>query len=117
MCITDGYCFSHYEAQGLEYDLLSCNTGLAGLSIGLIAGAAVSVSTSLADLAYTGAESVRIAFRLGVYVDEISRKLESRGLGASLDSWAYLVAGKSQEEVQHELDRFNTEIVGLHISD
>ncbi|KAI4195861.1 MAG: hypothetical protein LQ350_006936 [Teloschistes chrysophthalmus] len=77
---------------------------------GPLAGAAVSVSTSLADLAYTGAESVRIAFRLGVYVDEISRKLESRGLGASLDSWAYLVAGKSQEEVQHELDRFNTEI-------
>ncbi|KAL8637986.1 MAG: hypothetical protein Q9228_004818 [Teloschistes exilis] len=118
LCVLElGMLIGHYEAQGLEYDLLSCNTSLAGLSFGLMAGAAVSVSTSLADLAYTGAESVRIAFRLGVHVDEISRKLESRELGASLDSWAYVVAEKSQEEVQHELDRFNTETVGLHISD
>ena len=76
-----------------------------------MAGAAVSLSTSLADLAHTGAESIRTAFRLGVYVDEISRKLESREVGANLDSWAYVVAEKSQEEVQQELDRFNTETV------
>lgn len=81
-----------------------------------MAGAAVSISTSLADLAHTGAESVRTAFRLGVYVDEISRKLESRELGASLDSWAYVVAEKTQEEVQRELDLFNTETVCLRTS-
>ncbi|KAI4246107.1 MAG: hypothetical protein L6R40_002059 [Gallowayella cf. fulva] len=117
LCVLElGMLIGHYEAQGLEYDLLSCNTTLAGLSIGLMAGAAVSVSTSLADLAHTGAESVRTALRLGVYVDEVSRKLESRELGASLDSWAYVVAEKSQEEVQHELDRFNTETLNPELT-
>ncbi len=102
---------SHYEGQNLEYDLPTGSTTLAGLSIGLLSGAAVALATSLADLAHTGAESVRIAFRLGVYVDEISRKLEPREADANLESWAYVVAEMSAEEVQKEIDRYNADTV------
>ncbi|KAL9043691.1 MAG: hypothetical protein Q9214_003130 [Letrouitia sp. 1 TL-2023] len=110
LCVLElGTLIGHYEGQDLDYDLPSCHTTLAGLSIGLLAGAAVSVSTSLAELAHSGAESVRVAFRLGFYVDEISRKLEPREADKNLESWAYVVAEKSQEEVQKELDRYNTE--------
>jgi asperthecin polyketide synthase len=104
---------SHYEGQDLEYDVPTSSTTLAGLSIGLLAGAAVATASSLADLAHTGADSVRVAFRLGVYVDEISRKLESQEPDASLQSWAYVVTGLSAEEVQKEIDRYNAETVCL----
>ena len=67
----------------------------------------------MADLAHSGAESVRVAFRLGFYVDEISRKLEPREADGNLESWAYVVAEKSQEQVQRELDRYNAETVSL----
>ncbi len=65
----------------------------------------------MADLAHTGAESVRIAFRLGVYVDEISRKLEPREADANLESWAYVVAEMSAADVQKEIDRYNADTV------
>ncbi|OCL13959.1 putative polyketide synthase [Glonium stellatum] len=110
LCVLEiGMLIGHYEGQNLEYDLPAGSTTLAGLSIGLLAGAAVSLSTSLADLVHTGAESVRVSFRLGVYVDEISRKLESREVDANLQSWAYVVAETSAEDVQREIDQYNAE--------
>lgn len=84
---------------------------LAGLSIGLLAGAAVALSSSLDDVVSNGAESVRVSFRLGVYVDDVSRKLEAPQPDASLQSWAHVVTGLTQEVIQDEVTRFNAETV------
>lgn len=108
------YCstpFSHYERNNLEYDLKDTSTTLAGLSIGLLAGAAVAVSSSLAELVRAGAESTRISFRLGVYVDNISKSLESCGGEGNLESWAYVVTGLGMEDVKGEIDKYNRETV------
>lgn len=105
---------SNYESQDIRYGF-DGNSTLAGLSIGLFAGAAVSLSRSLADLAKTGSEAVRVAFRLGVYVDGISRKLESSHPDGIPQSWAHCVPAMSQDNVQAEVDRYNTEAVSLMI--
>ncbi|KAI1098430.1 putative polyketide synthase [Jackrogersella minutella] len=108
LCVLQvGTIIGHYEGLGLTYDLLDCQTTLSGLSIGLLAGVVVSLSSSVEDLAMNGAEAVRVAFRLGVYVDEISRKLESSNPEGDLQSWAYVVTGKTKEEVQKEIDLYN----------
>ncbi|CAG7948614.1 unnamed protein product [Penicillium nalgiovense] len=111
----------HYEGQHIDYDLTAENTVLAGLSIGLLAGAAVSLSRTLHDLTNTGAESVRVAFRLGVYIDDISRKVEARDPAAPPQSWAYVVTGLSEKDVQQEIDKYNadtcnTELTKIFIS-
>lgn len=82
----------------------SVNTYLTGLGIGLLATAAVSVSPTLEDLPFAGAEAVRIAFRLGVLVQEMSQNLEPRDESGSPDPWASVVVGVKTEEVQAELD-------------
>ena len=68
--------------------------------------AAVSLSPTLADVPLTGAEVVRVAFRLGVLVDAVSQNLQPRQLSEanSGDSWAYVVSGATADEVQTELD-------------
>lgn len=78
--------------------------------MGLLAGAAVSLAPTLKDLPDTAAESVRVAFRLGRYVDEISRKIESLDPENPL-SWAYVVTQLSAEEIQLELDKYNADTV------
>lgn len=62
-----------------------------------------------------GAEVVRLAFRLGVLVDEVSQNLQPRqnleaGPG---DSWAYVVPDVTVDEVQRELDAIHTTEVRL----
>jgi asperthecin polyketide synthase len=99
----------HYEAEDLEWDLIQCHTTLAGLSIGLLAGAAVALSTTLSDVVKNGAESVRVSFRLGVYVDDLSRKLEAPQSDGTLQSWAHVVTQMTEEAIQEELTRFNAE--------
>lgn len=52
-----------------------------------------------------GAEVTRIAFRLGVLVDEVSQNLQTRSVdGGPALSWAYVVPGIVVDEVQKELD-------------
>ncbi|KAG2001528.1 hypothetical protein GB937_010070 [Aspergillus fischeri] len=102
-----GMLIGNYEAEDIEWDLDPSQTILAGLSIGIIAGAAVALSSSLADVAKVGAESVRVSFRLGVYVADISTKLEAPQSDGTLQSWAHVVTGMSHEAVQEELSQFN----------
>lgn len=85
-----------------------------GLSIGLLSAVAISASESLSDLSRAGVESARVAFRLGVHVDHTSQLLESRDNdGGPPNSWAYVVTGLTEEEVQHELDQYNTSTVSI----
>lgn len=100
---------SHYESENI-HELHTTKTTLAGLSTGLLAGAAVSLASSLRDLTYTAAESVRVAFRLGCYIDEVSRKIEACDPENPL-TWAYVVTKLSAEEIQVELDQYNKDTV------
>ncbi|KAL5343924.1 hypothetical protein BJX70DRAFT_405163 [Aspergillus crustosus] len=103
-----GMFIGHYEAEQLDWDLLEHNTTLAGLSIGFLAAAGVALSTNLADVVQNGAECVRVSFRLGVYVSEISRKLEAPQADGALLSWAHVVTGETQSAIQEELTQYNT---------
>ena len=99
---------SYYENRPNDYEFDPLNTCLAGLGIGLLASSVVSLSPCLADLPIAGAEVVRIAFRLGVLVDEVSANLQPRDLTGSPESWAYVIPGVTAVEVQKELDEINT---------
>lgn len=89
----------------------SSQTILAGLSIGILAGAALALSSNVADVAKVGPESVRVSFRLGVYVAGISSKLEAPQSDGTLQSWAHVITEMTQDAVQHELSQFNE---GVH---
>lgn len=84
---------------------------MAGLGIGLLNAAAVSLTKALPDIVASGSEAVRIAFRLGVYVDALSQTLESRIPDAAPGSWAYVVTEITEDAIQAELDRLNASMV------
>jgi hypothetical protein len=90
----------------IDFDF--ANTCLAGLGIGLLASAAVSLSPTLGDIPLAGAEVVRIAFRLGLLVAEVSQNLEARDLTSSPETWAYVVHDVAPYDAQKELDAIHT---------
>ena len=102
---------SHHESQDLEYDSHQSGTILCGLSVGLVAAAAISISRHLSDVALNGVESVRVAFRLGVHVAHVSQFLESYEAGSTPESWAYVVTGVPLEVIREEIGRYNKESV------
>ncbi|KLU88058.1 hypothetical protein MAPG_07045, partial [Magnaporthiopsis poae ATCC 64411] len=109
LCIVQlGLFIGHHESCETECELHKNNENalLAGLSIGLLSATAVAASKSLADLTTLGPWCARIAFRLGVHVFRISQRLEPTA--DETKSWAYVLTGRSVEEVQAELERFNT---------
>lgn len=109
---ADEFVRSH-EAANHDYDLHTNGTILSGLSIGLLSAATVAASTSMSDLANVGTEAVRVGFRMGIHVDQVSRSLEAREPDNSPESWAYVVTGVTSDVIQQELDRFNKETVSL----
>jgi hypothetical protein len=80
------------------------NTALAGLGIGLLVCTAVSLAPALGALPMVGAEVIRIAIRLGVFVADTSQTLEPLDEEGNFDSWAYVVHGVTPEDAQRELD-------------
>lgn len=64
------------------------------------------MSSNLAEIPIAAAEVVRLAFRLGVLVDEVSQDLQPRELVAQNlpDSWATALPDATLSEVQEELD-------------
>ncbi|TKW55861.1 Conidial yellow pigment biosynthesis polyketide synthase [Colletotrichum tanaceti] len=79
---------------------------LAGLGVGLLSAAAVAAAPDLATLGSTGAQAVRVAFRLGIHVYDTSEQLEPPQTDAG-DPWAFVVPGLSADDVQAELDEYN----------
>ncbi|KAJ0107608.1 hypothetical protein J7T55_007799 [Diaporthe amygdali] len=107
LCVLQLAAFiGYYERHPDEvFDIRGTDTCLAGLGTGLLSTAAISLSPSLSDTPIAAAEVIRIAFRLGVVVDEVSRNLEPRPLdNVQGDSWAYVVPGAQVDEVKKELD-------------
>ena len=79
---------------------------VAGLGTGLLSTIAVSLSQRPSHLSIIGPEVLRIAFRLGVLVDEVSANLHVRSSTESgpKESWAYVIPNVLVEDVQMELD-------------
>ena len=103
VCQRNSHGSSHYENIPEAQTGSSPNSLLAGLGIGLLVSTALSVSASLDDLVTAGVEVLRIAFRLGVHVRDVSLNLEAPD-GESSDSWAWCVYGLTADKAQTELD-------------
>ncbi|KAK8076009.1 hypothetical protein PG994_003281 [Apiospora phragmitis] len=99
-----GTLIKYYEEHPDQYDFSTANAALAGLGLGLLNTAAVSLSSHISDLPLAGAEVARLAFRLGVLVDRVSQNLEPRDPTSPPGSWAAVVPDVVTEEVQEELD-------------
>ncbi|KAL9094354.1 MAG: hypothetical protein Q9165_003495 [Trypethelium subeluteriae] len=85
------------------------NTCLAGLGIGLLASTAISLSSTLADLPLTGADAVRLAFRMGIHVKSVSENLEARDMSESPETWAYVVHNVDPAVAQKELESIHSQ--------
>ncbi|KAI1734862.1 putative polyketide synthase [Xylaria scruposa] len=105
LCIAElGALIGYYENNPSEFNHQPATTCLTGLGVGLLVSAAVSLAADLADLSTTGAEVVRLAFRLGVHVDQTSENLEPRSPSSIPESWACVISDVTQTEVQDQLD-------------
>lgn len=80
------------------------HTHLTALGVGLLAGAAVSISPNVATLPLHGADAVRLAFRMGIHVQAVSQQIEARDLSTTPDTWAYVVTNVDPDQAQNELD-------------
>jgi asperthecin polyketide synthase len=108
--------YRHYEAADKELDIPKDLTTVGGLSVGLFSGAAIALSTTLAEVVKNGAECLRVSFRLGVYVGDFSSKLEAPQPDGTLQSWAHVVTGMTEESVRSELTRVNEELENPELS-
>ncbi len=81
--------------------------------MGLLGAAAISSSPTLADLPKVGSEALRIAWRMGVLVNDISQGIEPQELGTEPESWAAVVMDMDEDTVRKELDDFNTSTVSI----
>ncbi|PSK34810.1 hypothetical protein B9Z65_1393 [Elsinoe australis] len=71
-----GTYIAYAETNRATVDLASSTNSLAGLGIGLLAASALSISPKLDCLPVAAAEIIRVAFRLGTLVYEVSQDLE-----------------------------------------
>ncbi|KAK8050737.1 Type I Polyketide synthases (Type I PKS) [Apiospora phragmitis] len=94
----------HCEKNPEILDGSGQETVLAGLGLGLLASAALALASTVSDLAQTGAQVLRQAFRLGVLVDDVSQIIQPRNPEETPDSWAYVLPDMTAEEAQDALD-------------
>lgn len=83
---------------------------LTGLGLGLVAASAVAMASTVSDLALTGAQAMRQAFRIGVMVTDFSQKLHRPEPGTT-DSWAYVLTNVTADQVKKELEMLQQEEV------
>jgi malonyl CoA-acyl carrier protein transacylase len=94
--------FSYFEDRPDEYLDLK-HTCLLGHGLGLLSAAAVEGCKSLANLAFTASEVVRIALRTALHVSCVSKCLEP----ASQDAiWSATILGTTETDVKRELMEF-----------
>ncbi|RYC54173.1 hypothetical protein CHU98_g12041, partial [Xylaria longipes] len=107
LCTVEiGTYIGYHEVSPPEHESSMASTSLAGLGIGLLATAAISLAPGVSDIPLAGAQVIRQAFRLGVLVDQVSTNLEPRDPTdtSAPDSWAYVLPEVASDAVQQELD-------------
>lgn len=104
---------SYHEQGPGQFQFSKSTTCFTGIGIGLLGAAAVSSSPTLADLPKLGSEAVRIAWRMGVLVNDISQGIECQEVGTEPESWAAVVMSLDEDTVRKELDDFNTSTVSI----
>lgn len=82
-------------------------TVLVGLCTGLLAATAVSISQNVLDLVTNALKIVRVAFRLGIKVNDAAQRSFSFQHGEINHSWARLVVGVQKEDSIAEVTQFN----------
>lgn len=83
------------------------DTVLVGLCTGLLAAAAVSASQSILDLLANALKVVRVAFRIGVKVNDAAQRLSTIHDVEVNQSWSRLVVGVQKEATMAEVTQFN----------
>lgn len=94
----------HYELNPAAYDFKAADTLFTGLGVGVLIGAAVSLSPSVGELAARGVEIVRIAFRCAMHVDRVARTLDTFDQGFTHKNWIYVVLNEPEQRVRDELE-------------
>ncbi|CAG8128284.1 unnamed protein product [Penicillium salamii] len=97
----------YYEREPERFSLAKSTTCFSALGVSLLAGAAIAVSPTLADLPKLGAEAVRIALRMGVLAGQTSRCIESREPSTAPESWTVAVKDVDEDIVRKEVESFN----------
>ncbi|CAG8216576.1 unnamed protein product [Penicillium olsonii] len=98
----------YYERKPEQFNLAKSTTCFAALGVSMLAGAAIAVSPTLADLPRLGAEAILIALRIGVLAGQTSRCIEAREPSTPPESWTAAVKDLDEDTVRRELDLFNT---------
>ena len=88
-----------YQSQADPAYPCADNARILGLCTGALAAAAVSCSRSTLNLIPMAVEAVIVAFRIGMHVTDVGKRLET---SQEIDqSWSMIVAGSASSEIVH----------------
>lgn len=104
---------SYYEDRPNEYGWTAANSCTLGMGVGMLMCAAIALSPRLTDLPIVGAETLRLAFRFGVFVGDFSRSLETVVLGEEPKKYVCAMFDVDEETVRRELEAVQKEDVWL----
>ena len=97
---------SFFDDHPSQY-IVPSNTVLVGLCTGMLAATAVSASHSVLDLVANALRVVRVAFRIGVKVNDTAQRLSGTHDVHASQSWSRLVVGVQKEASITEVEEFN----------
>lgn len=83
------------------------------MGVGMLMCGAVGLSPRLPDLPIAAAETVRLAFRFGIFVGDFSRSIEPVIVGDPPKRYVYSIMGEDEATVQKHLDEAQTDEVRL----
>ena len=106
MSTRDNSLHSFFDDHPSQY-LVPSNTVLVGLCTGLLAATAVSASSGVLDLVTNALRVVRVAFRIGVKVNDAAQRLSIDHDVQVKQSWSRLVVGVQKEVSIAEVEKFN----------
>jgi hypothetical protein len=100
---------SAYEQNHFEPYPVASENLVVGVCLGELSATAISLASSLTQLLPLAVESVRVAFRVGLAADRVSRELEQAT--SPRRSWSVAISRDSGATGQDVLDDIHTKIV------
>lgn len=97
---------SFFDDHPSQY-IVPSNTVLVGLCTGLLGATAVSASSGVLDLVANALRVIRVAFRIGVKVNDAAQRLSIAHDFRVKQSWSRLVVGVQKESSIAEVEQFN----------